>query len=228
MDKLRIPVLPIPNVVFFPNTSIPILVSEPIYIRMIHECIESGSLMAIAMAQPVQEFSYHVKYSPQKVATMGKPLLIEEKYDGSIKVLIRGVSRVCLEKVVQNLPYLVYEVGPLPDKKEKHAILCEDDKIGRLKSILDQWMAQTIPDSIEREAFSKNLEGLSHIVDYLSMFLIQDADMRQLILENRSLFERIQILSSLLRGKCPKKEDSSVLYAMKDFEDLEYEYKIAH
>jgi len=57
---------------------------------------------------------------------------------------------------------------------------------------------------------------------------VGDRQIRQLLLENTSLHERIQILSSLLRGSYPDCEDSLVVDAIKDFEYGEVEHYYIH
>ncbi len=219
MKRFPLPILPLPEMVFFPNTSIPMLIVEPAYIKMIKDCLMTDQSIGIALAEPVHSDSNtSSKYSPQRVATMGKPILLEENEDGSLKVLIRGESRIELLKVEQNIPYLIYQVRELPDIKDGGQFHFDAPKIERLKDILFQWLDDTVHDSVERDAFIQSLESLHYIVDYLSMFLVQDRSMRQLLLENCSLHERVQILSTLLRGDYPDCEDDLVLSALKDFE----------
>ncbi len=228
MEKLNIPILPIPDVVFFPNTSLPILVAEPTYTKMIRDCVESGMNIGIAMAEPIQTFAHHTKYIPQKIGTIGRPMIVEELKDGTLKVLVRGISRIQLERVEQNIPFPIYQVSLLPDHIEEKPLVNHDRKIERLKSILDHWVSETIPDSIERKSFMEGMDSLHHIVDYLSMFLIKDSEMRQMLLENRSLYDRIQVLSSLFKGPQTLKEDHNTLRAIKTYEYLENTYKVSH
>lgn len=227
MTTLRLPVLPIPNVVFFPNTAIPIFVVEPVYIKMIKECIDSGLPLGISMAEPVNNHFNQVRYSPKVICSMGKPIILEELEDGSLKVLIKGQSRVRLLKVQQNLPYLIYEAEIIPEAACENGFATEG-QITRLKELLDIWLEETICDSMERESFSQNIVNVNCVVDYLSMFLIQDREMRQLLLENVYLHERIQMLNSLLQGECPLYEDVTVANAIKSFEQLEKFAKVAH
>lgn len=218
MKRFSLPILPLPELVFFPYTSIPMLIVEPSYIKMVKDCLMTDQSIGIALAGTTHGHGNSSKYSPQRVATMGKPILLEECEDGTLKILIRGESRIELLRIQQNIPYLVYQVRKLPDIKEEHQFHSETPKIERLKDILFHWLDDTIQDSVEREVFIDSLESLHHIIDYLSMFLVQDLSMRQLLLENCSLYQRIQVLGPLLRGNYPDCEDELVLNAIKEFE----------
>jgi Lon protease-like protein len=219
MNRFPLPILPLPEMVLFPHTVIPMLIVEPTYIKMVKDCLMTDQSLGVALAEPMEKDNLKAtKYSPQRIATMGKPVLLEEHDDGSLKILIRGESRIELIKVEQNIPYLIYQVRELPDIKDGNEFHFDAPKIERLKDILFQWIDDTVENSIERESFIQSLESLHHIIDYLSMFLVHDRSMRQLLLENCSLHQRVQILSTLLRGNYPDCEDELVLSALKEFE----------
>ncbi|MCF8060528.1 MAG: LON peptidase substrate-binding domain-containing protein [Bacteriovoracaceae bacterium] len=228
METFPLAILPLPNVVLFPNTIIPMLIVEPTYVKMVRDCLVTEQSIGISMAEPIEERSGSPRYSPQRVATMGKPILLEEHEDGSLKILVKGEQRIELISVEQNIPYLIYKVRTIPDIRESSAIAFESPHIERLKEILDNWMEDTIEDSLERETFLQTLNTLHHIMDYLAMFMVADRHIRQLLLENRSLHERIQMLSSLLRGEYPDCEDTLVVNAIKDFEYGEMEHYFVH
>ncbi len=231
MNKFPLPILPLPELVFFPHTVMPMLIVEPAYIKLVKDCLLTDQSIGVALAEDLHKDKVMSKFTPHRIATMGKPILIEEFENGSLKILIRGESRIELLKVEQNIPYLVYQVRELPDIKVGTHFHFDGPKIERLKDILFRWLDDTVTDSLERESFIQSLESLHHIIDYLSMFLVHDTSMRQLLLENCSLHERVQILSTLLRGNYPDCEDELVLNAIKEFEysDLSEMYgKVVH
>jgi len=123
---------------------------------------------------------------------------------------------------------LVYRVRLLPDQKESQLMELEGPQIERLRSLLNAWIDDSIYDSLERETFLESLDSLHHLIDYVSMYLINDRLMKQIVLENRSLHDRVQQLYSLLRGDYPDCEDSLVALAMKDYESVELRSKLVH
>jgi len=227
MKLKKVAVLPIPDLVFFPGASLPLYIVEPVFIRMIRECVDQNMLVGISMAEPLVYIYGHRRPSPKNICGIGKPIILEELYDGTLKVLIKGFGRVKLEQVQQNLPYLIYECEEYGDQPELNGFIA-DDKIERLKGLLDSWILETITDSVEREHFQENISSMKQVVDYISMFLIQDHEMRQLLLENTSLNERIQMLDTLLKGPLPFLEDTTAVQAIKNFEILEKTAKVGH
>ena len=226
--SLNLPILPLPNIVFFPHTVLTMIVVEPSYIKMIRDCINCDGSLVISMAEPIGSAEDGQHYTPQAIATMGKPMMLEELEDGSIKVLISGQQRVELLAIEQNLPYLIYKVRLLPDVKETKLMELEGPQIERLRNLLHAWIDDSIDDSLERETFLESLDSLHHLIDYVSMYLVSDRSMKQIVLENMSLHDRIQQLYSLLRGVYPDCEDSLVAMAMKDYESVELRSKLVH
>lgn len=227
MNLNKVAVLPIPNLVFFPGTSLPLYVVEPVFIRMIKECVEGNMLVGISMAEPLVYIFGHKRPVPKNICGIGKPIILEEMFDGTLKVLIKGFGKVRLGAIEQNLPYLIYNCEEYPDIKDTYGLVC-DSKVERLKELLDNWVVGTISDSVERKNFQDKINSASEVMDYISMFLIKDHEMRQLLLENTSLNERIQMLDTLFKGTPPYFEDITVTRAIKSFEILEKTAKVGH
>jgi Lon protease-like protein len=223
---LKVNVLPIPNVVFFPHASLPIFVVDQVYVRMIRDCIENNELLVVTMAEHHGVYKSFNEYGHKKVGSAGRPIILEELPDGTLKVLIKGVCRVTLETVIQNLPYLVCEAEELHDEIETETMM--GPQVERLRDILNSWLGDNIPDSVEREIFCQSLISIYHIIDYVCMFLIRDRDIRQLLLENRSLYERIQMLNTLLQEPHPYIENPNAVSAIKSYEILEKTAKFGH
>ena len=228
MKELSVPILPIPEVVFFPNTSLPLLVAEPAYTKMIRECVESGRGIGIAMAEPIQTFTYHTKYVPHRIGTLGTPVIVEEFSDGTLKILLEGVGRIQLEQIEQNTPFPICSVSMLPDVQEAEPLSKVGDSVKKLGNMLNHWVSDTVLDPGQKRHFIEVKDNPHHMADYLSMFLVKDSEMRQILLENRNLYDRIQILDSLFREDGASSEDYGALRAMKKYEYLEKTYKISH
>lgn len=227
MKLRKVAVLPIPDLVFFPGTSLPLYIVEPVFIKMIRECVQNNMLVGVSMAEPLVYIYGHRRPAPKNICGIGKPIILEELYDGTLKVLIKGFGRVKLGQVQQNLPYLIYECEEYSDIQDERGFV-SDSKVERLKGLLDQWMLETISDSMERENFQENISSIHQVIDYICMFLIQDHEMRQLLLENTSLTERIQMLDTLLKGPTPFLEDMTAVQAIKNYEILEKTAKVGH
>lgn len=226
INKIKLCVLPLPQVVLYPTTSLPFLIIEPTYTAMIRKVMDEQGFIAVSWAKPQRSWDGKLKYSPRMICTAGKAILIEELPDGSMKLVIQGMFRVKLTQILQNLPYLVFEAYEVPDIEEH--IEFPSHMIQRLKGIFDLWLIEMIHDSLERETFYQNITSLKHLTDHLCLYVVQDIETRQLLLETISLRERIFLLNGLLRNESPFCEDQIVKDALKNFELIEMYGQTAH
>lgn len=224
MNEIRIPVLPIPNVVFYPHTSLPLFVIEPVYVQLIKDCIENDLPLGIAQGANAGPFS-NVYIVPQMICGIGRPIILDQSEDGTLKVLIKGTGRVKLSRIEQNLPYSIYTANMIFDRIEVFSYA--DAKIEKLRNILIEWLKKNVQNSIERDSFIGGLHSVHHVIDYLCMFLIHDQEIKQLLLENDSLSERILMLDAVLNTKAPFSENILVNNAIKNFEIVEHFSKIS-
>mgnify|MGYP005655293361 CR=1 FL=1 len=230
--NMIIPVLPIPDVVFFPNTSLPLYIEESSYIQMINDCIRDEKPIAVSLAQPLSGHAIHgkniskIQYRPSRISGYGIPIIVEKYENNAIKILIKGMGRVKLHELVQNLPYPCFKAEFLNDLKED--LTYNQDYVDRINSILQTWISVNITNSIEQEAFYSNLKTTSDIVDYVAMLMIHDRDIRQLILESDSLFEKVSMVNALLEDTGRHLENIETVNAIKHFEFIEKLSKVAH
>lgn len=219
MSRYLTPILAVPKVVFFPNASLPFYIADPNYLRMIQDALESGTPITVSLAVPLSRLpNGHTQYVPREIATVGKPLLLETGPEGGVKILMRGISRVRILRVVQHLPYLIAEVDTMPDREE--AIVCEN-KIERLHALFKNWIGQSLINPQEKDFFLNQTSSIQEVLDYLSMFLVQDYEVKQLLLECDSPLERIHMLDALLIGNKYYLENPQGAAAIKYFEIID-------
>lgn len=114
----RIPVFPLPNVVFFPHASLPLHIFEPRYRRMTEDALASDRLIAMALLKPGWERSYDGSPEVHPIACAG---VIEDEArlpDGRFNIRLRGLARVAILGFVQDTPYRVATVRRLHDLNE--------------------------------------------------------------------------------------------------------------
>jgi hypothetical protein len=91
------PIFPLPNVVFFPHTLLPLHIFEPRYRHMIHEAIEREGRIAIVLAHEERPPSAWPSIHP--LATLGKIEFVERMPDERYNLVLRGLVRVEVGKL---------------------------------------------------------------------------------------------------------------------------------
>jgi len=94
----KISVFPLSNFIIFPNTSVPLNIFEPRYIKMIDDSMKNDRI--IGMIQPKK----HKKNIPElySVGCAGKITSFGESYNGRYLIVLSGISRFKILKEIDN------------------------------------------------------------------------------------------------------------------------------
>lgn len=221
MKELIIPVIPMEQVVLFPTTLIPLVVVEKSYIDMVKKAHREDGLIALSLSQtingPLGE-SMSGRFHVHDICSAGKPVIIGEDKEG-LKILMRGQARIEILETLQKLPYIKVRARTLPDIEFSDQELV-NAPVEKLVQIFQDWVELHIRDSLERESFIEKSSTVKHIIDYICSYIIQAPETRQLMLEKRSLVDRIKILDALLKDDNPFCEDQMVAHALHHYEVL--------
>ena len=115
-----ISVFPLSNFIIFPNTSVPLNIFEPRYIKMIDNSMKTDRI--IGMIQPKKQKND----IPQlyNVGCAGKITSFNETEDGKYLIVINGISRFkILKEINNNKPYRECEISfdeYIEDTKENY------------------------------------------------------------------------------------------------------------
>ncbi len=95
----RIPIFPLSNFIFFPNTSAPLNIFEPRYIAMIDQCMKTDRLLG--MVQPKRITGNEI---PElfNVGCLGKISSFNETEDGRYVIVLNGITRFNITKEIDN------------------------------------------------------------------------------------------------------------------------------
>jgi ATP-dependent Lon protease len=215
MKYNNIPVLYLIENVFFPDTIIPLSLTDEVSKALVKECYQNDKKFAL--------YSTHPK--SLGVATIGKILIIDDKKDkendknSSLTIVIQGIERIQLSTITQHIPYPIFKYHPYPDSREPQIL--KEGSLERLFSIFDQWIHRHVTSENERNIFLKEVNTPQKLVFNIALFMIKDIELKLLFLESTSLSDRINILDALLTGEKPESEDRNRAEAIKNFERLE-------
>ena len=94
-----IPVFPLSNFIFFPNSSIPLNIFEKRYIQMVDESMKKDRV--IGMIQPKKTLKDKVP-NLYSVGSLGKITSFKETEDGRYMITLDGVSRFRVLNEIEN------------------------------------------------------------------------------------------------------------------------------
>ena len=89
-----VPLFPLPNVVLFPKTPVPLYIFEERYRTMIRETIAGSGELVIALLRAGAEANYSALSMVNEIACLGKIETYEELEDGKYNIVVVGIHRV--------------------------------------------------------------------------------------------------------------------------------------
>ena len=104
-----VPVLPLRDTVLFPNSFMPLAVAREASIRLIDEAIANGKVIGVftqkdpGQEEPGQDDLHHV-------GTLTHIHKMFKLPDGSLRLIVQGLSRVRLKRLTSLRPYLLADV----------------------------------------------------------------------------------------------------------------------
>ncbi len=99
-ELAKLPVFPLPRVVFFPGTALPLHLFEPRYTEMIEDCLDGGcTAMAVALLAPGWEEHYDGNPEIYEIAGAGRIVAHQRQADGTHDVILHGLDRVRLHEL---------------------------------------------------------------------------------------------------------------------------------
>jgi len=195
----RIPVFPLPDLVFFPHTELPLHVFEPRYRAMTEDVLSGDRLIAMALLKPGWEGNYDGSPQVHPIACAG---LVEDEIrlpDGRYNIRLRGLSRVEILEFVQDRPYRIASVRVLPDLNEEGGPNAEEEKrnlVRSCSSLLQEMSGQPGP------AFTVDGEvPLASLVNSLCQSLALDSETKQVLLDMGDVVLRGRALVSILNER---------------------------
>jgi len=110
-----VPVFPLPGVVFFPRTVLPLHVFEPRYRAMVRDAVRGEGLLAVSLLRPGWEADYTESPSFHDIGTVGRIEDLVSLEDGRFNLRLVGVQRVRLGRWIKERPYRLVRVTPLSE-----------------------------------------------------------------------------------------------------------------
>ncbi|TAL12727.1 MAG: Lon family ATP-dependent protease [Nitrospirae bacterium] len=88
-----IPLFPLPNVVFFPRTYLPLHVFEPRYRHMVRDAASSHRMIGMVLLKEGWESDYEGRPPVFPMGAVGRMVAVQNLSDGRFNVLLQGLRR---------------------------------------------------------------------------------------------------------------------------------------
>src|SRR5262245_24720270 len=191
-------ILPLRDTVLFPNSFMPLAVAREASVRLVDEASTAGRLIGVftqreaALEEPLQEDLY-------PVGTVTHIHKMFKLPDGSLRLIVQGLARVTLDRVVQVRPFLRAAVTGAEDllRDEDHL---EIDALQRnIKSNFQQVVSLSPLLSDDLQTLAANITDPGKLADFIASSLATiSTPSKQEVLETFDVRTRLDTLNRIL------------------------------
>jgi ATP-dependent Lon protease len=192
-----IPILPMANILIFPNVVAPLIITDEHRMTIINEALSDRKIVGLFVLKPDNK----KEENRENLYKIGTAIFILKMFripDGSMGLLVQGLSRIRLLEIIQNEPYPKGRVQLVSDDATKSVkvealrreVLEIFQQIVTLSPFLQDELGQVIT----------NLDDPGRLADLIVSNLKIDISERQVILETLHVEDRlIKLLTYLNR-----------------------------
>jgi ATP-dependent Lon protease len=194
----ELPLLPLRDTVLFPNSFMPLAVAREASVRLIDEATSTGRMIGVftqreaATEEPLQEDLY----------TVGTATHIHKMFklpDGSLRLIVQGLARIRLDRIVQTRPYLKAAVSPADDLLRDEDRLEIDALQRNIKSNFQQVVSLSPLLSDDLQALAANIVDSGKLADFIASSLTTiGTPVKQEILDTLDIRARMDSLNRIL------------------------------
>ena len=194
---LKLPLIPVRDLVVFPNMVIPLFVGRAISVRAIEASFSSHKMIMLS-SQKSLEMESPMPTDIYSHGTVGTILRMLRVPDGRVKILVQGVSKAKITAFIQTEPYYLVALKSLvePDFTAfslgvEAAIRISKERMEKLASLGKSF----VPDIL---ALIENMEDPGRLADLITSNLSLKVDQAQVILETEDPLERLRKVNDIL------------------------------
>jgi Lon protease-like protein len=195
-DEFLLPLFPLPNLVFFPRTRLPLHVFEPRYRQMVADVVENEGRFGIVLLRPGWENDYFGAPPVHDCGTLGEIEQAVPLDDGRYNIVVRGETRFKIVDEVSREPYRMARVVAQPER-ERDAGEAYAQRVW-LAELSQQYLHYLPEQGTVPEIETVSLEALTNA---LIMSLNLDVEEKQRLLEKDDLIARAEDIGRELQNR---------------------------
>lgn len=194
----EISVLPLRDTVLFPNSFIPLAVARKSSVRLVEDAVKDGSLIGVftqrdaSTEEPSQDDLYQVGTATQIHKMFKLP-------DGSLRLIVQGLSRLRLVSLTTAHPYLKANVESAEELVTERDHLEIDALQRNIKTNFQQVVSLSPLLSDDLQILSTNVDEPGKLTDFIASSLTTlTTAVKQEVLETLDVHVRFDVLNRIL------------------------------
>ena len=192
------PVLPLRDIVVFPGMIVPLFVGREKSVKALEEVMRDDKHILVVTQKNAQDDDP----APDQIyptGTIATVLQLLKLPDGTVKVLVEGLSRATIDRYLQTDEYFEAEASVLPEPEEDPT---EVEALARsAQSEFENYVKLNKKISAEVVAAVGQIENASKLADTIASHLVIKIPEKEDLLLTVSVIERLQKVIGLMEGE---------------------------
>jgi ATP-dependent Lon protease len=194
----ELPVLPLRDTVLFPNSFMPLAVAREASVKLIDDAIASGSTVGV-FAQLDATVDDPAQADLHPVGTLTHIHKMFKLPDGSLRLIVQGLARITLDRVVSAQPYLRAAVTEAPSFLKPDDTTEVDALQRNVRSTFQQVVQLSPVLSDDLNGLASNIAEPGRLADFIASSLSTlSTEVKQELLETPDIHNRLLVLHRLL------------------------------
>jgi Lon protease-like protein len=195
-----VPVMTLPDTVFFPQALLPLHIFEARYRKMLTDVLATDRLFAVARLDTARQQTTHDNEPLHSFATVGIIRACQKSENSTSNLLLQGICRVEVNKIVREEPYRVISVKPLSTTAGTHPAELEELRLNVMKLLsIRRRLGTPTPKGITQ--FLESIEDIDTFADIAVFNLCEDSALKQILLETLETRRRLQLFAISLKNE---------------------------
>ncbi len=193
----QLPLLPVRDLAVFPFMVVPLFVSRPISLAAVEEALAADRRLFLVAQRDPHEVTPNLD-GLYAVGTLGKILRVQRHPDAQVKILVQGLRRIRMQRVLREQPALVVRPESLMEPPQEASKQEIEGTIRAVKASLKRLeeVGKGLPEEVMTVLMGLNEPGaLADLVASNLSLKVSDA---QLVLEMASPLGRLALVNEML------------------------------
>lgn len=183
---------PLQNSILFKKVTLPYHIFEPRYRQMIKDSVDLQIPIAVTSYHPTSNYR-------GEICVAGMPHILSTYPDGRMDIYITGAEKIRLTDLQEDSPYKIYRYRSVDEDTDLDDSF--DIEIWSLRNLLERWANHFLPDPSQRESFAHTLEDPELLINYCTVFLIDEIRIKREVMRANSLEDKVRILLNVIGPK---------------------------
>lgn len=195
-----VPVMTLPNTVFFPQALLPLHIFEPRYRQMLRDVLARDRLFAVAQLLPTGVGALGAFEPAAPVATVGIVRACQQAENDTSNLLLQGIVRVAIEGIAREAPYRVIRIRPLASTSGGTVAQLELERLEVMRLLnVRRRLGNPTPKGMTR--FLESIDDIDTFADVAVFNLCDDGAFKQTLLEELNTLRRLRLFAHRLKAE---------------------------